>query len=106
MIETENKVIHGLFNKFLVGFTCNRFNRKEIYWISKDEKYVIFKHICHSEYIDRFTENVYCETWYGLYEVKETKGYSLYKGDALKVFYGRFNQFKRQEVFNLTGQSM
>jgi len=59
------------FERWLRGTTCNRSERKSIYWVSEDGRFAVFKHHGHSEYVDRGSGVCWCETWYGLYDMEK-----------------------------------
>ena len=71
------------------GTTCFYYIR--FVGISPCGKFILVKHIGHSEYISRCAPIEWCETWHGAYAVGQTVGYPADRF-AIKVWSGRFTK--------------
>ncbi len=82
-------------HKWLIGFTCSHEAKKEVFWISDDEEYVIMKHPGHSTYCGRALGVLYCNTYYELHIFDP----SMHdERTFLQKWEGRWNKYKLEEA--------
>lgn len=91
----------GKMSFWLSGTTCSR-RTKTIDWISDDGRFALFRHHGHSEYIDRFTGSMWCETYFTLRDASnlDPKGSSWDFQKGIKEWKGRWSKAKEKEMMD------